>query len=1195
MVFPSLSLLLILSSLLHTTSSTVFYVIPDDHYTTNNNTYTLQHYLNNTNKYFTSHTQLHFLPGQYYLNTDLIIQHVSNLSLIGNRTNEVINSVIKCTSPAGIVVVGSSNIVIANIVMNECGSYFNNVITVTRLFTKYYQSLLILDCQTVTCKYFHSKSQHYPSGVKFANVLGNTTISHVVSSHLKVWYTEMNSNMSRMTHTIHIESYHSCGTIYYYTYTLDIQMFHSSVYITVTILNINFQSKFALRISSIDPSGQTTITITNCSFSNKELHPIYDYKHRRNDDDSLVHVCDDYSQSNIIGFCKMYPIGNFVSKIYYFHSYDKKFVMSNKIQLIGCSFENDSHPSNNKVMYFLQHSFQAATITTTTQVSLTNCLLYNNSYAQPMSFESYSFDDHKNPRLLVLIKNVTVSYGTTDLNIINIHSVILHIESFILTSSQYRHERSTIIAGIYSYVEFNGYNEFSNNWKLGAIFKQLHAISSSAVHLQENSILNFTLNRFSSLTISQDEEQFNMINNINGILTCAIQYTSQRGNLDMEFKLEQKLNYSIVLYKNINAEKISTFSTLSLLHCAWNSASAFINSIPFHVNQKFITSDSFVLEERKKSVCLCILNNTYNCYRGSAGPFYPGQTVVPHLALNNSFINAARIEIKEGKSEFICRNENLTRIQLESGECKALKYRIKHSKAWCELSLIARPLSVETPTSTGAWTEQYTILLQACPKGFSLHPQGYCQCDPILSSYIPSLTTCDINHQTIPRPANTWISAHTINNSHSYHVSLHCPFDYCLPHSSQLNLSTPDSQCQFNRSGVLCGQCQHGLSTVFGSSQCKHCSNINLLMIIPFGMAGIVLVLLLFALNLTVTNGDIYPFLLYTNIVNINTSIFFQKNESILYTFTSLTNLDLGIETCFYNGMNDYDKMWLQLAFPIYLIFIATLLIITSRYSTTIQRLTARRALPVLVTLFLLSYTKVLLTVSNVLFSYTSSTHLPSNHTTLVWSVDTSVPLFGVKFTILFIACLILFLILVPFNVVLIFTKKLSYFKVVTYFKPLLDAYQGPYKIKFHYWTGLQLLIRAIFFGLTALERNINLTVGTLLIVMLIWIQEKMIPFKSKLNNYMEILCLFNVFVIFVASLYTTSNQIVVNVFVSLVMIQLLCIILWHIKSLIWNNRPTKFCPPGRFTNCLNIFNFKAVRKMNCLELDNEVSEIAHN
>ena len=78
---------------------------------------------------------------------------------------------------------------------------------------------------------------------------------------------------------------------------------------------------------------------------------------------------------------------------------------------------------------------------------------------------------------------------------------------------------------------------------------------------------------------------------------------------------------------------------------------------------------------------------------------------------------------------------------------------------------------------------------------------------------------------------------------------------------------------------------------------------------------------------------------------------------SYVDTHISLATLNLGVQTCFYNGMDDYAKMWLQLAFPFYLIFIATLIIIISRYSTTIQRLTACRALPMLATYFLLSYT----------------------------------------------------------------------------------------------------------------------------------------------------------------------------------------------------------------------------------------------
>ena len=82
------------------------------------------------------------------------------------------------------------------------------------------------------------------------------------------------------------------------------------------------------------------------------------------------------------------------------------------------------------------------------------------------------------------------------------------------------------------------------------------------------------------------------------------------------------------------------------------------------------------------------------------------------------------------------------------------------------------------------------------------------------------------------------------------------------------------------------------------------------------------LVLLLFILNLTVTDGTINAFILYVNIVSINTPVFFPEsgNFTLAYTFISLANLDLGIQTCFYNGMDDYTKMWLQLAFPFYLI-----------------------------------------------------------------------------------------------------------------------------------------------------------------------------------------------------------------------------------------------------------------------------------
>ena len=340
---------------------------------------------------------------------------------------------------------------------------------------------------------------------------------------------------------------------------------------------------------------------------------------------------------------------------------------------------------------------------------------------------------------------------------------------------------------------------------------------------------------------------------------------------------------------------------------------------------------------------------------------------------------------------------------------------------------------------------------------------------------------------------------------------------------------------------------------------CQQCTNIYLLLIIPIAIIGLIFVFLLFYLNLTITNGTVNAFILYANIISINSPIFFTETHEFApsYTFISLANLDLGIQTCFYNGMDDYAKMWLQLVFPFYLIFIATLIIITSRYSITIQRLTARRALPVLATLFLLSHTKFLRIVSSVLFFYSTITHLPSKHTTLVWSIDPTVPLFGVKFTILFIACLILFLILVPFNIVLLFTRTLSRFKFINIFKPILDAYQGPYKIIYYYYTGIQLLIRVIFFVLSSLERSTNLVLGTIILSMIIGIQGIICPLKNKVENIQEMLYIINLQILYVLALYDHQLICVIafNVMFGIAALQFALIVIYHIITYSCSNK----------------------------------------
>ena len=148
--------------------------------------------------------------------------------------------------------------------------------------------------------------------------------------------------------------------------------------------------------------------------------------------------------------------------------------------------------------------------------------------------------------------------------------------------------------------------------------------------------------------------------------------------------------------------------------------------------------------------------------------------------------------------------------------------------------------------------------------------------------------------------------------------------DYCIPHSSNFNLLYSELQCQFNRSSILCSLCQHHLSMVIGSSRCMECTNVHFFITIIIIVAGIVLVTFLYLFNLTVTNGTINGIIFYANVVSINEFIFLINGNvfGLLKVFMSFTNLDLGIEMCFYNGMDGYAKMWLQLFFPFYLIII---------------------------------------------------------------------------------------------------------------------------------------------------------------------------------------------------------------------------------------------------------------------------------
>ena len=201
---------IIFISLLHLITATgVYYVKPDDDQSDINNDcpidhecHTLQYYLLNTSKYFTSNTQLHFLQGNFYINDDIVIDSLHNFSLVGSGVND---NLIECSTPSLIAIINCTNTVIKNITTgSQCGNLVNTYFDILHHMKFYYSTRFInpslsraTPIKTHTAVYiFNSTSTMVHSvlmktyGLFVINGLGNTTLIDVTLYHgdLEIFY-----------------------------------------------------------------------------------------------------------------------------------------------------------------------------------------------------------------------------------------------------------------------------------------------------------------------------------------------------------------------------------------------------------------------------------------------------------------------------------------------------------------------------------------------------------------------------------------------------------------------------------------------------------------------------------------------------------------------------------------------------------------------------------------------------------------------------------------------------------------------------------------------------------------------------------------------------------------------------------------------------------------------------------------------
>ena len=358
------------------------------------------------------------------------------------------------------------------------------------------------------------------------------------------------------------------------------------------------------------------------------------------------------------------------------------------------------------------------------------------------------------------------------------------------------------------------------------------------------------------------------------------------------------------------------------------------------------------------------------------------------------------------------------------------------------------------------------------------------------------------------------------------------------PKKKDFTVDGSDEQCSNNRTGLLCGKCDENFSLALGTNRCLQCSNDYLWLIVAFAFAGVALVLLLLVLRLTVAVGTINGLIFYANIFAMNSATFFSPHTNVLTVFIAWLNLDLGIETCFYDGMDAYTKAWLQFAFPFYVWALVGIIILISHYSAKVATILGTNPIAVLATLFLLSYTKILRAIIAAL-SYTLLEY-PNDSNVAVWLYDGNIGYLSNKHTPLFIGALVCLVILfLPYTLFLIFSQwlrsKSGQYRIlfwVNHYRvlPFIDAYHAPYTDKHRYWTGLMLLVRCALFLLFAFntleDPSVNLlgisSVTAVLHIVYTLLGNRI--YKVWFLNMLELSYIVNLCILAVATLYIRST-----------------------------------------------------------------------
>ena len=712
--------------------------------------------LKNIPKYFTSHTQLLFLPGVYNLNTHLPIENVTNLVITGATLKPALTIQCVTTNTAlhpFISISNSTSVRIQNITIKNCGTNIQNYVCSSSHLSRESAAVLLYNVSSILINNLNIQNNH-GYGIVGINVIGNSVIKRVT-----IFCTPQKSSMcNNVTRTVGMGGL-ALLYINNISYTHNHTVVENVLIVNFTLCNAQEVNKLC-RLSGVHSSSAIEIAFYQHNFSINVTILNATIKNIALKSKPLLFITFNSSATNYVAIHNS--------------SFTNNNIANNSIIYILMKAKDDHSAKMSEAYFKLSYSRIIS------NVAITVCtVLQPDKQGVPLKFKIYSsmFGNNKvrktflNASLMINTHTVAIEHcyftcnAAFKLNIYNVPNMTLIGNIFRNNSVQHLYRDYAILTcDNKTHLTFEGYNEFSYN--AANFILKLHRY----IFIREYSVLNISYNE--PLTQTKYTALIYFKNRFS-IFWCLFQFLSLQGNLDEEF-LHNNTNFSLMFdgnkgyYSHVHGSKLNS--------CHWKEKTAFKLLTPGNIYKRVLHLDvniENVIGRQYATFCFCEGETHTDCITDHFGPIFPGQIIPVRLkqvlpvdksisftAIRKRFFTFSKSPIPYEQCSLVLSHEPKWVQQIDT-RCTPLSFKV-HSASNNLTTCFATLSAIGADDSTYL----YYFDFKACPLGFDMY-NGSCECNRHLKHAFPNIL-CDIETQTIIRPGRSWIGLSSSKNKILY-------------------------------------------------------------------------------------------------------------------------------------------------------------------------------------------------------------------------------------------------------------------------------------------------------------------------------------------------------------------------------------------------------------------------------------------